>query len=481
MIPLALYSLDYPRVPLLLADFRHSLTPKRREMVSQGVTGIGHRSVRHHALRQSVVLRGGCDLDVRARPSRRRCQSHRPSASLFGARQFLAMDSSLDPALKIELQRHLDHLALNPRENEISHEATLAREQYAALLQYADSPRGAAKLERDRRKELEVLYPLPSLSRIRAARPNLHSRAARRSREADLSLRAQLDAYRRSAYHVRFLEQVLAVQPPPRCRVGRRCDPPIGGRLVARIRTPLPKHNASSRRSMPASGDCGSPFRVLARPASFQPASSPGRRRERVGHRRRARPVMRRPPALLLFASLLASLLHGPLKAAEVKRVVIIKLDGVPENVLERELARIDPVTHKSTLPWIDHVFAQGGTRLDNFYVRAISLSTPSWSLLDTGQHLQIHGNAEFDRYTYHVYDYMNFFPFYLGYARSHRVDMPGVEVLDEPRNPAADRLFPLPRHLSKLPALPARRPLEDASRRASPHRFSHSLRELAG
>ena len=98
---------------------------------------------------------------------------------------------------------------------------------------------------------------------------------------------------------------------------------------------------------------------------------------------------------------------------AEVKRVVIIKLDGVPENVLERELARIDPLTHKSTLPWMDHVFAQGGTRLDNFYVRAISLSTPSWSLLDTGQHLEIHGNAEFDRYTYHVYDYMNFLDVY--------------------------------------------------------------------
>jgi len=128
---------------------------------------------------------------------------------------------------------------------------------------------------------------------------------------------------------------------------------------------------------------------------------------------------------------------------AEVKRVVIIKLDGVPENVLERELARIDPLTHKSTLPWMDHVFAQGGTRLDNFYVRAISLSTPSWSLLDTGQHLEIHGNAEFDRYTYHVYDYMNFFPFYVGYARSLRVDMPGVEVLDSLGIPLLIDYFP--------------------------------------
>ena len=59
MIPLALYNLDYPRVPLLLADFRDSLSPKRREMVQPGRQQPDHRRVWHHALRQSVVLRGG--------------------------------------------------------------------------------------------------------------------------------------------------------------------------------------------------------------------------------------------------------------------------------------------------------------------------------------------------------------------------------------------------------------------------------------
>jgi len=128
---------------------------------------------------------------------------------------------------------------------------------------------------------------------------------------------------------------------------------------------------------------------------------------------------------------------------AEVKRVVVIKVDGVPQEVLDRELRRTDPGTTKSVLPWIDRVFRQQGARLTNFYVRAISLSAPSWSLLDTGQHLQIHGNAEFDRYTYHVYDYLNFFPFYLGYALSHRVDMPGVEVLDDLGIPLLIDRFP--------------------------------------
>ena len=133
------------------------------------------------------------------------------------------------------------------------------------------------------------------------------------------------------------------------------------------------------------------------------------------------------PAFLKLF---IAAVLACNARAA-VERLVIIKLDGIPEDVLERELARIDPVTGTSTLPWIDRVFGRDGTRLSNFYVRSISLSTPSWSLLDTGRHLQIRGNAEFDRYTYQVDDYLNFFPFYIGYALSRRVDMPGVEVLD--------------------------------------------------
>ena len=176
--------------------------------------------------------------------------------------------------------------------------------------------------------------------------------------------------------------------------------------------------------------------------------------------------------SLMLLLMLVASL------SAEVKRVVVIKLDGVPENVLERELARIDPITHKSTLPWIDRVFAQGGTVLDNFYVRAISLSTPSWSLLDTGQHLQIHGNAEFDRYTGHVYDYMNFFPFYVGYARSHKVDMPGVEVLDEQKIPLLIDRFPYSATYQSFQLYQRGvrwKTLEDAL----PHRFSRGLREL--
>jgi len=214
MIPLAWYSLNYPRVPLLLADFRHSLTPKRREMINQGATGLitgvfgitrfGNPSFFAADLIWTFVRgRHGTAVNRTARLQ-----------AYSGARQFLAMDSSLDPGLKLELQRHLDHLALNPRENETTREATLAREQYAALLKYVDSPRGAAKLEKDRRKELESYTRSPSF-RVFAGLGRIVTRGPRPDPGSDLSLRAELDAYRRSATDMRFLERVLASGPRP--------------------------------------------------------------------------------------------------------------------------------------------------------------------------------------------------------------------------------------------------------------------------
>src|SRR6185437_13148331 len=79
----------------------------------------------------------------------------------------------------------------------------------------------------------------------------------------------------------------------------------------------------------------------------------------------------------------------------------------------------------------------------ENFYTRGISLSAPSWSMLDTGQHGVIRGNVEYDRYTGKVYDYLNFFPFYLSYARSRHMDMPAVEVLDRAGIPLISDRFP--------------------------------------
>jgi len=121
---------------------------------------------------------------------------------------------------------------------------------------------------------------------------------------------------------------------------------------------------------------------------------------------------------------------------AQTKRVVILKVDGLPYEMIDRFERERDPLTGKSRLPWFDYVFYTNGTRIANFYVRGMSLSAPSWSLVDTGQHLQIKGNVEFDRDILHTYDYLNFLPFVVKQATRGNVDMPGTEVLDSIRVP---------------------------------------------
>jgi hypothetical protein len=140
-------------------------------------------------------------------------------------------------------------------------------------------------------------------------------------------------------------------------------------------------------------------------------------------------PIFRRSlPVVPLFLMLLV--LAAPAHS-QTRRVVVIQCDGLPYDIVDRFVRERDPRTGKSLLPWFDYIFYQRGTRLTNFYVRGMSLSAPSWSLIDTGQHLQIKGNVEFDRYTLQTYDYLNFVPFYVQATINRRVDMQGVEVLD--------------------------------------------------
>ena len=116
---------------------------------------------------------------------------------------------------------------------------------------------------------------------------------------------------------------------------------------------------------------------------------------------------------LILCVCLSTAALGGVAAAQNVKRVVVVKIDGLPGYYVDQFVNKRNPSTGKSELPWIEEVFYRNGTRLRNFYTRGMSLSGPSWGQLDTGRHLQIKGNVEYDRYTLHTYDYLNFFPYY--------------------------------------------------------------------
>jgi hypothetical protein len=144
-----------------------------------------------------------------------------------------------------------------------------------------------------------------------------------------------------------------------------------------------------------------------------------------------------------LLVALLALLVIPSICLSQTKRVVVVQADGLPYDVVDRFVHERDPRTGKSQLPWFDYIFYQRGARLANFYVRGMSLSAPSWSLIDTGQHLQIKGNVEFDRYTMQTYDYLNFIPFYIQATIGRRIDMQGVEILDAIGIPMLSDAYP--------------------------------------
>jgi hypothetical protein len=163
---------------------------------------------------------------------------------------------------------------------------------------------------------------------------------------------------------------------------------------------------------------------------------------------------------------------------SQTKRVVVIQFDGLPYGEVDRFVRERDPRTGKSQLPWIDYIFYQRGTRLANFYVRGMSLSAPSWSLIDTGQHLQIKGNVEFDRYTMQTYDYLNFIPFYVQATVGKRIDMQGVEVLDSLGIPLLTDAFPHNERHATF-SLFQRGPRYTTFQKAFENRFRTAPREL--
>ncbi len=70
-------------------------------------------------------------------------------------RQWLALDLSLDPALRADLLQRLEDLGVNPLEDNLYDEARFAQRQCAALLQYADDPNGLGRrIDRDRSAEI---------------------------------------------------------------------------------------------------------------------------------------------------------------------------------------------------------------------------------------------------------------------------------------------------------------------------------------
>jgi hypothetical protein len=209
MIPLALYGLDNPKIPMLLVDFRDSLNPKKRELsrralqdVTRNVLSLSRFGDLPYFLGRTVFdfVTGRRGIDVN-QPSRLYTYSQ--------LKLLLSLNQSLDPELREQIGNRLEKVSLNPMENDLQAEAKLATEQYQALLAYAKRPDGLPrKLERDRRAEVVALEH-GRTEQILFRLANILSFGKYTHREkAEPGMEARIDVARRLAYHTRFLREV---------------------------------------------------------------------------------------------------------------------------------------------------------------------------------------------------------------------------------------------------------------------------------
>jgi hypothetical protein len=215
MIPLALYSLDYPPSPLLLIDFRDQWKPKAWEILGRtidyaafgvlGWTGFGNLS--YLAARTSWTFfehRHGANVDRTTRVS-----------AYAELRHSLFFDNTLDPKLRDVLEKRLDQLAINPFERgKKEDELEIPRKQYAALLAYARDPHGLpAELARDRGSEIVAIKHGPA-ARTFMTIGSVASLGIYRHREPDTPANlALLDRRRRLETDEAYLRKVLSSSP----------------------------------------------------------------------------------------------------------------------------------------------------------------------------------------------------------------------------------------------------------------------------
>ena len=209
MIPLALYGLDTPKIPMLLVDFRDSYNPKKREMsrrifndLTRNVLSLSKFGNLPFFLGRTVFdfVTGRRGMDIN-QPSRLQTYSQ--------LKLLLALNNSLEPGLRDEIEGRAEKISLNPFENDLHAEANVALAQYQALVAFAKDPAGlAAKIERDRRAELMPLeHGKNARIALRALNILTFGRYVHRE-ERTVDMEDRLDIARRLQYHTNFLQQI---------------------------------------------------------------------------------------------------------------------------------------------------------------------------------------------------------------------------------------------------------------------------------
>jgi len=209
MIPLGLYGLDNPKIPMLLVDFRDSYNPKKREMSRRVLNDVTRNVLSLSKFGNLPFFLGRTVFDFVT--GRRGMDINQPSrlATYSQLKLLLALNTSMEPELRSQVSGQLEKISLNPFENDLSAEAKIATQQYDVLLAYAKNPNGLAeKIERDRRAEM---LPLEHGDKAQLAFRVLNvlsfGKYVHREELTD-DMEDRLDIARRLRYHTNFLQQI---------------------------------------------------------------------------------------------------------------------------------------------------------------------------------------------------------------------------------------------------------------------------------
>ncbi|HEX6044719.1 MAG TPA: hypothetical protein VFZ22_09555, partial [Pyrinomonadaceae bacterium] len=209
MIPLGLYGLDNPKIPMLLIDFRDNYNPKKREMSRRVLNDVTRNVLSVSKFGNLPYFLGKTVFDFVT--GRRGMDINQPSrlATYSQLKLLLALNSSMEPQLRNEVSGRIETISLNPFENDFNAEANIALDQYSALMAFAKDPNGlAAKIERDRRAEMTPLeHGTKAQIAFRVLNVLTFGKYVHRE-ELTVDMEDRLDIARRLQYHTNFLQQI---------------------------------------------------------------------------------------------------------------------------------------------------------------------------------------------------------------------------------------------------------------------------------
>jgi hypothetical protein len=216
VVPLGVYSLTYPKLPLLLVDFRdgahlrrHELTQRTINELTSGLIGVSRFTNWYYF--------AGADLYDFYSSRRGSATNQTERLNCYSKfRVALALDKNLQPELRDALEQRLKSLAVNPLETAPQREMQAAQQRYD-LLQLAASSENSSlirRLDKDRRSELERFGQSNSRS---MGDDLLHfaSLGFYTHRAAGNGVLDSLAKYRQVEYYLAFLDGLTAAGTQP--------------------------------------------------------------------------------------------------------------------------------------------------------------------------------------------------------------------------------------------------------------------------